>query len=145
MNIEAYEEIFSEIKDLSYHLSEARIETWQQDMVLSPLLPKTLKVQHIRSILLSVLTNHSSYLFYLWRVQMELSSANHILPMKRLEILNLADPTCIDDVKYQTEQILENTEKIDNLLLEWKADLMLKLEAVKEFELVHQKMKKKRK
>ena len=143
MNNEAYESIFKEIKNLSYLLSESDFETWSKSMVLSPHLMKTLKMQHVRSILLNVLTNHSSYLLFLRRVRMEISHVSPMLPMNHLEILTLPDPTCIDDVKQQNESIMEASEKIDQLLKDWKMYLLKKIEVIKEYKATQMKLKRK--
>ena len=68
-------------------------------MDLSPHLEKTLKtlkVQHLRSVLLTSLTNLSSILLFLRRVQMGVS-CNPILQTNLLEIFNQADPNCLED------------------------------------------------
>ena len=62
-----------------------------------------------------------------------------------LSSLQPSDPNSIDDVNAQNESFLENSEKIETVLMEWKTDLYIKVVAVKAYEEAFLKLKRKQK
>ena len=146
MNNESYEQLFNEVKELSYYLSNSEFEGWTNNMEALTHLLKSLKIQHVRSILLNAITTHSSFLLFLRKVRMEAAkSCITTLPTDHLDNFKLMDPNCIIDVSLQNQIILENAEVMENFLSDWKMDLISKTNAIREYEAGFQKLLKIRK